>query len=85
MDKTILEFRPKDHIMGSIKTPCPNCGRPSITRSSRRLSENVTERYQVCSNNACLCVFKTHTETAKIIHQGVDQSTLSKDDEDALK
>jgi hypothetical protein len=71
--------------MASIKNPCPNCGQPAISRSSRRPSENVVERYCICSNNACLCVFKTHTQIARIIHQGIDQSTLSSHDKQALR
>lgn len=70
--------------MASIKTPCPNCGRPSIIRSSRQLSDNVVERYCVCTSNACQCVFKTHTQITNIIHQGIDPSTLSGCDKEAL-
>lgn len=71
--------------MATIKTPCPNCGLPATSRSSRQLSEKVVERYCVCSNNRCQCVFKTHTEIVNIIHQGIDLTTLSEQDRKSLR
>ncbi|BAS67617.1 ogr/Delta-like zinc finger family protein [Bathymodiolus septemdierum thioautotrophic gill symbiont] len=71
--------------MRIITTPCPNCGLPATIRSSRKLSNKVAERYCVCVNNSCQCVFKTHTEIVKIIHQGIDPATLSEQDIKSLR
>ena len=41
---------------------CPNCGKPSHTRSSRYIGVGLKETYYQCTNIECSATFRTREE-----------------------
>lgn len=64
---------------------CPKCGNVSKARTSRYFSSYVKERYSICQNKQCKCVFNsleiferfiTRTTTPEDARKAAEKSNL---------
>ncbi|USZ80558.1 ogr/delta-like zinc finger family protein [Serratia phage MQ-4] len=46
---------------------CPNCGKPSHTRSSKYIATGLKEIYYQCTNIECSATFRTREELVNYI------------------
>lgn len=53
-----------------MRLRCPECGSRAGTRTSRQLSQTVTEAYFDCVNPECGCRFKAMTEIVGVLVRG---------------
>ncbi len=53
-----------------MRLRCPECGSRAGSRTSRHLSETITEGYFDCANPECGCRFKAITEIVGVVVRG---------------
>lgn len=59
-----------------MRLRCPECGSRAGTRTSRAISETITEAYFDCANPECGCRFKVLAEVVGVKMHGDVQNPL---------